>query len=418
MPAETIQQIALEDLRPSKFNPRKYFDVDALEELAETIKARGIDSPLIVRTTNHGPGEYEIVAGERRFQAAKIAKVKAVPCIVREYSDAEAREVQIIENLQREGLSPLEEAAGYQDFLKAANTASPDRTPQENAQKVTVEDLAKKIGKAKRTVYARLELLKLSAPVQKALTAGKIEAGHAQELVSLTPERQKEMLAVLANPYNGRLSVSELRDEITQRYKPKPKADPKVVALQKKRAAEDKKWHERQALESKRNEAERKFIHAAGERGVALLWEKLKNANPTDAMRFADWIVADTAAGMDGTAAALQVAKGKPLPDSWVKFSPKEFAEHNRAGRLALLVLATAIDELDYGGPRSKEIFAWARIDRKKLLADVKREAAAKWLAAKKAVHKLHPVNLRRAGKVPTSAKPKAKGKKAAKAKK
>ena len=122
------------------------------------------------------------MAGERRFRAAAIAELKALPCLVREVTDVQAREIQIIENLHRADIAPLEEASGFRALLKAGSRNG-DQTPG----KVDVSELAKRVGKSERYVYARLELLKLAAPAQKALAAGKITAGHAQELVPSNP---------------------------------------------------------------------------------------------------------------------------------------------------------------------------------------------------------------------------------------
>src|SRR5579862_5263467 len=187
-----LQQVKLSTLHESPFNPRQKFD--GLDELAESIRANGIIQPLIVRRVGDNGAGFEIIAGARRYRAAKLAKQDTVPVLVRDLNDTEARTEQILENLQRKDIAPLEEAAAYQALLESANKGKHD-TNWTDDMKLGVEGLAKRVGKSKRYVYARLELLKLSAPVQKALGAGKIEPSHAQELVPLKPEHQKQLLA-------------------------------------------------------------------------------------------------------------------------------------------------------------------------------------------------------------------------------
>lgn len=278
--ADTLQQIPIEKIGPSPFNPRKAFPKAELAELADSIRAQGVIEPLLVReVSTNGPGSsskttpyFEIVAGERRYRAALAAGLKSLPAIVRELTDVAARELQIIENLQRADIGPLEEAAAYQDLLKAAGDAK---------QPLTVKELAARAGKSERYVYARIELLKLDPEVQEALTAGKISAGHAQELVPLNPARQLEMLEQLADAqqYSGAMSVQDLRDAIRQEYGPKPEP-PKLskkeraerAAEAKRRAARDARW---KADEAKRDR-DRKVNELAAERVYAALWPKLK----------------------------------------------------------------------------------------------------------------------------------------------
>lgn len=167
-------------IQESKSNPRKAFDAAALEELAASVEKHGIVEPLIVRQLEGKDAPYELVAGARRLRAARKAKLGEVPCMVRELSDDEALEIQVIENLQRADLTPLEEARGYQELLKRG---------------YKVEDLARKIDKSERYVYARMELIKLSEPVQKSLDEGKITASHAQLIATIQkPEDQKKAL--------------------------------------------------------------------------------------------------------------------------------------------------------------------------------------------------------------------------------
>lgn len=204
-------------LAPSRSNPRKAFSKEELAELARSIQSEGILQPLLVRPTAgelatdlHKPtvdrdglkfeGRYEIVTGERRWRAAQIAGLERVPCIVRVMTDSEALDAQIAENLQRQDITPLEEAAAYRARLKAAGDAG---------QKMSVDQLAERIGKSRRYVYDKLQLLDLSEPAKKALGAGNISAAYASELVRLKPELQEAALTEIAE---GMIeSVSDLR---------------------------------------------------------------------------------------------------------------------------------------------------------------------------------------------------------------
>lgn len=172
-----FKQIQLEDLKEAPYNPRRSFDDDTLKELADSIRAKGVLSPLLVRAVNN---HFEIVGGARRYRAAKKAGLKYVPCTVRKFTDDEALEAAVIDNLQRQDVAPLEEARGYQELIKRGHK---------------VEDLAKKVGKSERYIYARLELQKLSPAVQRALDDGKITPSHAQEIATLDDEEaQKRVL--------------------------------------------------------------------------------------------------------------------------------------------------------------------------------------------------------------------------------
>lgn len=171
-----LQMIHLVELHPSKTNPRKVFDQGKMDELRDSIKAKGILIPLVVRKIDKG---YEIVAGERRYRAARAAGLTEAPCLVRDLTDEQALETQVIENLQRDDIHPLDEAAGYQNLLKG--------------QKWTVETLAGKIGKSTVYVYQRLALLKLIPKLREAYAKGTIELGHALLVSKLTAEQQDRL---------------------------------------------------------------------------------------------------------------------------------------------------------------------------------------------------------------------------------
>ncbi|MFQ6078733.1 MAG: ParB/RepB/Spo0J family partition protein [Thermodesulfobacteriota bacterium] len=165
----------IEEIIPSKYQPRKGFDEGRLTELANSIKEKGIIEPLIVRKRDKG---YELIVGERRWRAAQRAGIKEVPIIVRDVTTAEAMELALIENLQREDLKPLEEAEAYKRLMDEFH--------------YTQEELAKRIGKDRATLANSVRLLKLPQEIKAYLADESISSGHARTLLGLnTPEQQK-----------------------------------------------------------------------------------------------------------------------------------------------------------------------------------------------------------------------------------
>ncbi|WP_136636098.1 ParB/RepB/Spo0J family partition protein [Pseudooceanicola onchidii] len=196
--ADTI--VPIEQVRPNPDQPRRTFTEDQLNELAQSIKEKGIIQPLIVRQVG---GDYEIVAGERRWRAAQIAKLHEVPVILRDYNDTEVLEVAIIENIQRADLNPVEEAAGYRQLMDKFGH--------------TQEKLAEALGKSRSYIANLLRLLNLPEDVQEMLKAGKLTAGHARALI--TAENPSTLAARVVA---GGLSVRE-----TERLANETKSDPK-----------------------------------------------------------------------------------------------------------------------------------------------------------------------------------------------
>jgi ParB family chromosome partitioning protein len=165
------QQLALSSLLPNPKQPRKTFDSSALEELASSIRSQGVLQPILVRSFGKSsPGNYEIVAGERRWRAAKLAGLQEVPVIVKELTDQEALAISLIENLQRTDLNALEEAAGMQQLKEEFGLSQ--------------EDLAQKLGKSRSAIANSLRLLNLSDQAQKDLQAGRLSAGHARAILA------------------------------------------------------------------------------------------------------------------------------------------------------------------------------------------------------------------------------------------
>lgn len=163
------QQVAIDRIRANPRQPRTDFNEVALNELAASIRVQGIIQPLLVRPD--GDGAYELVAGERRLRAARLAGLREVPIVVREASDRESLELALIENIQRDDLSPLEEAAAYQRLLDDFGH--------------TQEEIATRVGKSRPAIANTLRLLRLPEPIKREIARGRLSAGHARVLLSL-----------------------------------------------------------------------------------------------------------------------------------------------------------------------------------------------------------------------------------------
>jgi ParB family chromosome partitioning protein len=203
-------------LKPNRFQPRRFFDAGELKELADSIKEKGVLQPILVRPTETRDS-FEIVAGERRWRAAQLAKLHEVPGIVRTLTDGESLEIAIIENVQRAGLNAVEEAMGYQELM--------------NRFSYTQEQLSDVIGKSRSHIANMLRLLKLPDSIKEMISDGRLSAGHARTLVG-APNPEQMAKAILA----GGMSVRQ--------------AEKKVVAPKTKRSKEKEKDADTKALES------------------------------------------------------------------------------------------------------------------------------------------------------------------------
>ena len=172
-PKDEIVMVKLADLRSNPYQPRKIFDEEALEELAESIKEHGVFQPIIVKPSIKG---YEIIAGERRVKASIIAGLTEIPAIIREFNDAEMMEIALLENLQREDLTPIEEANAYKKISDTLN--------------LTQEQLSKRVGKSRSYITNTLGLLKLPLETQNLINEKKISMGHAKILSKLEDKYQ------------------------------------------------------------------------------------------------------------------------------------------------------------------------------------------------------------------------------------
>lgn len=199
---ETLVMLRTDQIRPCRYQPRQEIDEATLEELKASIKRRGIMQPIIVRPIAHGI--YELVAGERRWRAAQALGIQEIPSIVKALTDQETLECSIIENVQREGLNPLEEATA---FTRLVNEFS-----------YTQEQLAEAIGKDRSSVANALRLLKLPEEIRQALRDGRISAGHAKALLGIEPTAKQ--LELFHQTVSQHLSVRQL-EELAGRWQPK-----------------------------------------------------------------------------------------------------------------------------------------------------------------------------------------------------
>ncbi|WP_395749831.1 ParB/RepB/Spo0J family partition protein [Prosthecobacter sp.] len=178
-PGDVVNRVTLDQIVPSPLQPRKEFQPEMLTELMESIREHGIIQPLIVRRVN---GKLELIAGERRFRASRELGLKEVPVIVREASDKDVLEMALIENLQREGLNPIEEAQAYSRLAKDFQMRQ--------------EDIAQRVGKNRATVANTMRLLELPGGIRDMLVASKISTGHAKVLLMLKKHEEQERLAL------------------------------------------------------------------------------------------------------------------------------------------------------------------------------------------------------------------------------
>jgi ParB family chromosome partitioning protein len=176
--AETVTKISIGQLRVNPFQPRKIFDNAALQELSDSIKEHGILQPVVVRQKGK---HFELVVGERRFRAAKLAKLKEVPAIIKDFNDQQMMELAILENLQREDLTPIEEAEAYQKLMEALN--------------LTQEQLAFRLGKSRPHIANHVRLLALPENVRQLISDKKLSMGHGRTLLGL---RHKKLISETA----------------------------------------------------------------------------------------------------------------------------------------------------------------------------------------------------------------------------
>ena len=207
-----LRSLPVAFLQPGRFQPRMTFDEQPLQELAASIKEKGVLSPILVRPV--GPDRYEIVAGERRWRAAQLAKLHDVPVVIRELPDDQALELAIIENVQRADLNAIEEGAAYEELISKFNR--------------TQEDVAREVGKSRSHVANTIRLLKLPDQVKSWIRDGKLTAGHARTLLS-----EADPVARARELIEGAMTVRQAEQRSVKK-KPggKPAKDPNIADLE------------------------------------------------------------------------------------------------------------------------------------------------------------------------------------------
>ncbi len=198
-----ITNIKLSMIDPKSDQPRKYFDKDALEELAASIAENGLLQPILVR--EYGNSRYQIIAGERRFRASKLAGLSEIPAIILEKDDRKVAEIALIENIQREDLNPVEEAMAFRALIKEYN--------------LTQEELSERVGKSRSAIANTMRLLELPEEVLTMVASGELSAGHARTLLGV--KDRDNMLILADKTIEQDYSVRQLEEEVRRINKPK-----------------------------------------------------------------------------------------------------------------------------------------------------------------------------------------------------
>ncbi len=196
-PNEEIMEIKISDLRPNPYQPRKNFKDDSLKELANSIKEHGVFQPIIVKKSIKG---YEIVAGERRYRASKLAGLETIPAIIRKFTDEQMMEIALLENLQRENLNAIEEAEAYKAMIDNLN--------------LTQDELSRRVGKSRSHITNLLGILRLPKEVQKEVANGSISMGHARVLSKL--ESEEKIIELSRQIIEDKLPVRDIEEKTKQ----------------------------------------------------------------------------------------------------------------------------------------------------------------------------------------------------------
>jgi ParB family chromosome partitioning protein len=193
---DEVKNLPVHEIVPSPYQPRSVFDDDRIDELMQTIRTHGIIQPIVVRIRNN---KFELIAGERRLRAVRKLGLETIPAIIREFNDSQAASIALIENLQREGLTAIEEAAAYQQLIEMHD--------------LTQESLAQRLGKSQSTIANKIRLLHLSEPVKTALLERKITERHARALLSLDQEelQTKVLEEIIAKELNVKQTEARIQ---------------------------------------------------------------------------------------------------------------------------------------------------------------------------------------------------------------
>ncbi|MGK7344405.1 MAG: ParB/RepB/Spo0J family partition protein [Candidatus Nitrospinota bacterium M3_3B_026] len=230
---DTVTEIPVEMITPSRFQPRTVFNEESLAELAGSIRERGVIQPIIVTRRRGG---YELIAGERRWRAVRSLGYEKIPAIVKIVRDSEALEMAIVENIQRDNLNPIEEAGAYERLMREFA--------------FTQEDLSRKIGRSRSAVANSLRLLRLPEPIKDDLAAGALTMGHARALLSLSSD--EERLAMRDGIVNAGLNVRDVEGSVKARSRKKPRrASSRDVHLEKLALSLERKLEARVEIKPK-----------------------------------------------------------------------------------------------------------------------------------------------------------------------
>jgi ParB family chromosome partitioning protein len=196
---DTVAMVSIDTIKPNKYQARKDFNKEKLEELAQSIKQHGLAQPLLI-VPSAVPGEYQLIAGERRWRASKIAGLKEVPVVIKQADEKECFELSLIENIQRENLNPIEEAKAYKRLCDEFNH--------------TQEELAKALGKDRSVLANTLRLLNLPEDIQEAISSGLLSSGHGRAIAGIEDEKKQKLL--LEKILKEKLTVREIEALVAQ----------------------------------------------------------------------------------------------------------------------------------------------------------------------------------------------------------
>lgn len=223
---EEVLQVTVKDIQPSRYQPRKHIEDDTLHELANSISQQGLIQPIVIRKQSDGTGKYELVAGERRWRAAQLAGLETIPALLRTIDENTAATFALVENIQREDLSPLEEATAIQQLIIKFD--------------LTHEQVATAIGRSRPAVSNLLRLLELAPEVRTLLLEGRLDMGHARVLLQLNKEKQTVVAdLIVARQMSVReveLYVKEILEDKKKHQPPKqaiPKTSPEITQLER-----------------------------------------------------------------------------------------------------------------------------------------------------------------------------------------
>lgn len=214
--SQGTQTIRMSEIEPNKSQPRRHFDENAITTLADSIRQHGLIQPILVRSTGTG---YQIVAGERRWRACRMLGMSEIPAVVKEFSDSETAQIALIENIQREDLNPIEEAAAYKELMETYD--------------MTQEELSKAVGKSRSAIANAVRLLNMPEKVQELLRKGELSAGQAKAIAAA--ESEEQMIDLAERAANGQITVRAIEKLLSQKDEDE-KEEPAKTDTAKKQA--------------------------------------------------------------------------------------------------------------------------------------------------------------------------------------